>query len=456
MAARNAELPDANLGLHRIGLVDDDHALGRLRRIDRLERPARRATASRRTPSRARPWPRRRYVADDGDQRVVRHEVALVEVDDVLPRQRAKRFGGAAAGQAVRVEAVDQPIDHLAGDVVRILRRHLQARHRLLALPLDLLRRERRPPHDVGHQLQRQRQAVLHHDRVDVGEVGAGAGAENAADEIDRVGDLFGGAIARALIEERRRQHRQPHLAFRILRRAGAHDHAHADRRLFVMADQHDLQAVGQLADLVGRKLHRLRRQRPRRPLAGPVRASPPARLRRRLRVGGRRHARAQQRGRQAEHAVGHPDAHAKRDHLRTSLRHHVQDDAALGREVGLRDALHVGQRDLLEDVELAVGGRDVGVNHLGVRQVRRLVLQRLAAEDVVARELVLRALQLAFGHAFGLQPVELGDERLLHLRPATCPGLTMATAKNRFGSSMMLPPPNAVSARPVSYTSLR
>ena len=36
--ARDAELPDANLRLHRVGLVDDDDALGRRRRIDRLER----------------------------------------------------------------------------------------------------------------------------------------------------------------------------------------------------------------------------------------------------------------------------------------------------------------------------------------------------------------------------------------------------------------------------------
>ena len=40
--------------------------------------------------------------------------------------------------------------------------------------------------------------------------------------------------------------------------------------RLLVLADQHHLQAVGQLADLVGRERHRPRRQRPRRILARP------------------------------------------------------------------------------------------------------------------------------------------------------------------------------------------
>ena len=35
---------------------------------------------------------------------------------------------------------------------------------------------------------------------------------------------------ARALVEQRRRQHREAVLAFRIVRGAGADDHAHADR----------------------------------------------------------------------------------------------------------------------------------------------------------------------------------------------------------------------------------
>ena len=33
---RNADVPDADFGLHRIGLVDDDHAPRRARRLDEL------------------------------------------------------------------------------------------------------------------------------------------------------------------------------------------------------------------------------------------------------------------------------------------------------------------------------------------------------------------------------------------------------------------------------------
>jgi hypothetical protein len=42
----------------------------------------------------------------------------------------------------------------------------------------------------------------------------------------------------------RGRQHREPVLAFRIVRGAGLDDHADADRRLLVVMHQHHLQAV--------------------------------------------------------------------------------------------------------------------------------------------------------------------------------------------------------------------
>ena len=60
--------------------------------------------------------------------------------------------------------------------------------------------------------------------------------------------------------------------------------------------------------------------------------------------------------------------------------------------EVGARDALHVGDADVLEDVELAVGRRDVVVNHRGMGEMERLVLDRLAAAgDVAERDVAFR-----------------------------------------------------------------
>ena len=58
--------------------------------------------------------------------------------------------------------------------------------------------------------------------------------------------ELAGRLAAGPLREQRGDQLRQTVLAFRIERAAGAHDHPHADDRLLVVEDHHDLQPVGE------------------------------------------------------------------------------------------------------------------------------------------------------------------------------------------------------------------
>src|SRR5438093_5693855 len=79
----------------------------------------------------------------------------------------------------------------------------------------------------------------------------------------------------------------------------------------------------------------------------------------------------------------------------RAPRRDEGQHESVFRREVGTRRALNVGGRQFLEDVELAVGGLDVVMNHDRVGESLSLLLVRLAAENVVARELVLRSLKL-------------------------------------------------------------
>jgi hypothetical protein len=142
----------------------------------------------------------------------------------------------------------------------------------LQALPVDLLRRERRPAHHVGQQIHPEREAVFHHQHVRRREIAARAGAERAADRIDGLGDFLRAAAGRALIEQLRHERGDAALSRRIVGGAGAHQQSHAHLGLFVAHHDDHLHAVGQRAQLVGRKIHRAGWQRRRREFRRPVR----------------------------------------------------------------------------------------------------------------------------------------------------------------------------------------
>ena len=100
--ARQADVADANLGLHRTGTVDDDDAPGRRRRIDRLGRQCARSVPhlpnARSAPANASSW---RDVADDREDGVVGAEPGLVERDEVVARDARNRLRRARVGPAV-------------------------------------------------------------------------------------------------------------------------------------------------------------------------------------------------------------------------------------------------------------------------------------------------------------------------------------------------------------------
>jgi hypothetical protein len=164
--AGNRQLAHADLGLHRIRLVDDDDPARRLRRLGEA------------TCGHIRLRPRAEYflggrkrlaaghVPDDRQDHVVRNEIATMKGLQILACHRAQRVRCSAARQSVGMEPVDQSIEHRRRHVIRILAVHAQRRDRLLLLPLDLLQRERRVAHDVGQQRHSEAERVLHHDDV--------------------------------------------------------------------------------------------------------------------------------------------------------------------------------------------------------------------------------------------------------------------------------------------------
>src|SRR5258707_524863 len=133
------------------------------------------------------------------------------------------------------MEPVHQPVEDDAGEVVRIVVADLQPGENLLALAVDLFRCKCRVPCEIGNEIEREAEAVLHDSRVDEGDVAACPRANRAANRIDRGGDLLGAPGCGALIEKGRRHIRHPGLARWILRAAGPDEQSEADGWLLMM-----------------------------------------------------------------------------------------------------------------------------------------------------------------------------------------------------------------------------
>ena len=267
----NTDVAHANLGLHGIGLVDQDHPPGRIGRVDELVDVNVAPLPVREHVLGGRQRFLRRDVADDGEDGVVGREVLVVKRDEIVTRDGGNRVGRAGFRHAIRVEPEHQPVEDGVGDERRILEADLKVRQQLLALPIDLRRRERRMARDIGQHSQPDLEAVLHDDRIDEAQIDARAGVQGSADEVDGVVQLTGRLGCRSLIEQRRRQVRHAELPFRIKGAAGADQEPHADGRLLVVQHDHHLQAVGQCLNLIGREVHGARRQRARCALRRPV-----------------------------------------------------------------------------------------------------------------------------------------------------------------------------------------
>jgi hypothetical protein len=145
-----------------------------------------------------------------------------METDEILTGDRRERLRRARVRPAIGVEAVDEPIEHDSREVLRIVVADLQSGQHLVPLSLNLLGGERGIARNIGHEIQREIETVLHHDGLDEGEIGAGPGSDHTADRIDGRGNLFGAARRRALVEDGGREGGHTGLVVRIKRAAGA------------------------------------------------------------------------------------------------------------------------------------------------------------------------------------------------------------------------------------------
>ncbi len=269
--ARDADVADADLGLHGPRPIDDDETpcwrrrLGRLRRFGSSASPRAKRTLG------AREGFVRRDVADDREDRVVGAEPFLVERQQILAADRGNRARRAGLRLAVRMEPVHEPIEDHVGQVLWIVVADPQARKQLLALPLDFLFRKRRMLRQLRHQVESNVQAVLHDDGLNEAQVGARARSQRPADGINRVGDLLRRPARGPLIQQRGREGRDAGPILGILSGAGAHEQAQAHRRLLVMRDRDHLETVRERTNRIRRELDVVRLERMRRSFRGPV-----------------------------------------------------------------------------------------------------------------------------------------------------------------------------------------
>ena len=259
--------------------------------------------------------------------------------------------------QPVGMKAVDEPIEDRVRDEVGIVEADLQARQRLLPLTIDLLRRERRMPRHVRQHPQAGVEAVLHDDDIDEGQVGAGAGAHGAADEVDRV----------VAISLRRFGRRCPD---RAARRRGWRGRA-------CPADP-ALRRRGRSCRMLTTGCSWCSTATTCRPLSS-VRISYGGNCT--SRAGSGRGGGSDGQDRCWRGGRGPAPVTSERNGCPSSAfivpplptvrpgGMIVSTIRFSGGEIGARHALHVGGGDVLEDFELAVGGRDVVVNHHRVRR---------------------------------------------------------------------------------------
>jgi hypothetical protein len=271
MFPRNPDVTDPYFGLHGIGLVDDDDPPRRIgRRDEQLRRQIPFFPVTKNLLRRI-----ERFVggdvADDCQDRAVGDEMTVVKRDEIVAGDAGDGLRRAGLGQAVGMKAIHESIEHRIGDVLRIIKTHTQARQHLLALAIDLRLREPGMSRHVRQHPHGGFEAVLHDDHMQERQVGAGAGAHGAADEVDRVRQFLCRPGRRPLIEQRGFEVCQTELVFWIGGRAGADEQPEIDERLFVVQHRNDLQSVRERPHFVRRKLDVARRQRTRRALGRPV-----------------------------------------------------------------------------------------------------------------------------------------------------------------------------------------
>ena len=150
-------------------------------------------------------------------------DVALrVERGDLLDRRVADDRGAADDRAPQRVLAVDGAAEHVEDDVLRVVLVHRDLLEHDLALGVDVA--EGGPPDHVGHDVERHRQVLVEHPRVDGGALLVRAGVELGAHAVEQLVDLGRPVARRAAEQHVLEEVREAGLGLRLPPRACAHE----------------------------------------------------------------------------------------------------------------------------------------------------------------------------------------------------------------------------------------
>ncbi len=145
-------------------------------------------------------------VARHRDDHVAGHVVRAVVGGDVVARHRTDGVLRARDLTAERMRREQSAGEHVVHEVVGRVVAHPDLLEDHLALRLELVEADRRRPHDLGQDLERERQALVGDAHVERGRLLTGERVHVAADRLDRFRDLrrvpVVGALEQQVLEE--------------------------------------------------------------------------------------------------------------------------------------------------------------------------------------------------------------------------------------------------------------
>ena len=133
------------------------------------------------------------------DQRIAGHVILAQVAEQVAARHRIQRLLCAGDGPAQRLARPERGVEQFLDVMLRLVQAHRDFLFDDLAFLGDVRRGELRVEQHIQQHIEQFVEAVMAGAGMKTGHLLAGEGVQVAADALDRLGDLLGRALLRAL-----------------------------------------------------------------------------------------------------------------------------------------------------------------------------------------------------------------------------------------------------------------